>query len=174
MMQPRSSLTLAALAFACSGVAILAGILAPSWGHLYQFSYTTVQTPRILYPMPLRRVAADEFAAITEHPLFNTDRKKDPPAASTAAASQLPSIQEYRLAGVIVMKDAALALVERKATKTVVTLKVGDSLDGRIVTDISPAGVQLASSSQVETLSIPKVQGASFVSNTEPEKTKAP
>lgn len=70
-------------------------------------------------------------------------------------------LSEYRLAGVVLAAGTKLALVERRSAKQVVTLHVGDDLDGRRVEDITTEGVRLNGGSTHELLAVPRLNGVS-------------
>jgi hypothetical protein len=153
--------TLALMAFAGLGLLTLAGNLAPSWARLGGNGTVAISSPWLIYPETVRQGSFNDFTAIAEEPLFNSDRKKDPPPPPLPSAqSQIPALDSYRLVGVIVTADKSLALVERRATKAVIELKLGDNLDGRVVKDITALGIVFGGSGAGETLSIPKAAGA--------------
>lgn len=158
-------LTMATAGLACSGFIALAIVLMPSWVRLSEYDAATILPPRLLFPETVRQGSFKDFAAIVDRSLFNFDRRKDPvPQALGAGKPQLPSLDGYRLVGVIVTADQGVALVERRATNSVVKLKAGDNLDGRTVKDITAAGVTFSGSSAIEILSIPKAAGVHFTS----------
>lgn len=158
-------LTLAFAAFASLGLLVLVGVLAPSWARLSGFDLIQITSPKLLFPELLKQEPFDNYSVLIEQPLFNADRKKDPPPPPPLSLlAQLPSLDSYRLVGVIITADKSLALVERRATKNVVELKSGDMLDGRTVKDITPAGVVFGGSAMSEVLSIPKAPGAHIIS----------
>lgn len=97
-----------------------------------------------------------EYATIADRPLFNAGRKKDNLPQSQAAAGNLPALSEYRLVGIVISKQSGLALIERRATKQVLSVHIGDSVGGRRVDQISAAGVDLSGPSGAERLAIPR------------------
>jgi hypothetical protein len=160
----RSAVSLALIAFTGLGVATLILVLAPSWTRLDEYNSLEISSPRLFFPEPVHQSTPGDLAMIVKYPLFNADRKEDPPEASSQAKLKLPALAGYRLAGVIIAGNTSIAMVERRATRAVVTLRIGTDLDGRTVKDITVAGVTLSSSSGLETLAIPKAKGTDFVS----------
>lgn len=153
--------TLALMAFAGLGLLTLVGNLAPSWARFGGNGIVTISSPWLIYPATVRQGSFNDFTAIVEEPLFNSDRKKDPPPPPLPSAqSQIPALSSYQLVGVIITADKSLALVERSASKAVIELKLGDNLDGRVVKDITAFGVVFSGATAGETLSIPKAAGA--------------
>ncbi len=153
----KSNIMGASAGFAAVGGFVLLAVLAPSPA---RFALWDVAQPTALdlrFPEAARMMSKTELDAIAEHPLFNTDRKKDPPAVVEGA---LPGLATYRLAGVIATGTSGIAIVERKLTKASITLKAGDMLDGRKVMAITAEGVTFSSTAGNETLGIPKVYGA--------------
>jgi len=108
---------------------------------------------RIEFPTVATR-SFESYAVIAEKPLFNPGHMADP--SITNPASQIPTLDSYRLVGIVLAGNVKLALVERKAVKQVVTLHAGDTIDGRHVDDITESGVALSGSSGPEILSMPK------------------
>jgi hypothetical protein len=147
------------IAFAAVGGVVLVAVLAPSPARIDLWNHVQVDSPTLPFPVPGRTIPQTEIDAIAERPLFNATRKKDLPLLSQ---SSLPGLDSYRLAGVIAVGTIGVAIVERKQAKVSVTLKTGDSLDGRTVTGITPSGVTFSSAAGTETLSVPKVYGASL------------
>lgn len=108
----------------------------------------------VALPASDRRPLAD-YAATVEKPLFNPGRRKDAPVTS-AAPAELPPLFFYRVVGVVIAAESRFALVERKAESEVVTLHVGDDLDGRHVDDIRRDGIVLSGPAGRELLAIPR------------------
>lgn len=92
------------------------------------------------------------YAAIAERPLFNPGRTKD--VATPATQPELPPLTDYRLVGLVVGPDTQRALVARGAET--LSLKPGDSLDGRRVASIGPRGVTLSANGSEELLAFPR------------------
>jgi hypothetical protein len=144
------------------GTLMLAAVVIPSPARLSllkDHSTAFVDTP---FPDSPRSISEADFAAIVERPLFNSDRKKDPPPEAQTA---LPEMDSYRLAGVIIAGTTNIAIIERKKAKTSTALKVGDVLDGRTVRSITAQGVTLSYGDRSEVLSVPKIQGASLTTD---------
>ena len=161
----QSPLNIGLSAFAGTGLCLLVVVMAPSWVRLEGHDGSNTSALLIAPPKPLRQRPFESFAPIIEHPLFNTDRAKDP-APLPLGQLQLPSLDSYRLVGVVVSADKSIALVERLSTKTVLELKEGDDLDGRTVQYVTESGLTFSGSD--ETLAMPKVTGAAFVSTDAP------
>ncbi len=140
-----------------AGLFVLVGVVAPSWARLKLSDPPPISSPEITYPQILPLKPFEAFSDVTEHPIFNSDRKKDPAAPPVLG----PALDSYRLAGVVTAGKTRVALVERRATKAVLSLKVGDSLDGRTVKKITSAAVIFAGPAD-EALQFPVIQGASF------------
>lgn len=157
----QSPLNLGLAAFAGTGLCLLVVVTAPSWVRLEGYDRSNISPLLIIPPKPLRQGPFEGFAPIIEHPLFNSDRAKDP-ALPPLSQLQLPSLDSYRLVGVVVSADKSVALVERLSTKTVLELKEGDDLDGRTIQYVTESGLTFLGSD--ETLAMPKVTGAAFVS----------
>jgi len=156
---PPVTFTLAFMAFLSA--LVLASALLPSWVSL---------PPARRTPDPMLGSLAfanrdtrplATYATIVDRPLFNPNRQKDPsaPAPGSKVASALPALASYRLVGLLISKDARLALVERRADQRIVTLHAGDVLDGRHVQDIEASGVAFNGPSGNERLTIPKANG---------------
>jgi hypothetical protein len=94
--------------------------------------------PHALALPPPDRRPLTEYAAIWEKPLFRLAHDRD-----AAAPGALRPLSDYRLVGVVIAKDAKFALIERSDSRQVVTLHIGDDLDGRRVDDIRMGGVLL-------------------------------
>jgi hypothetical protein len=146
-------LTIGLCAVAALGALCLAATLAPTW----------VATPEMPTPRALASISIPEFeqptfdryAVIADRPLFAPDRRSESAAAGAPGTGQ-SQLSDYRLAGVIISKDASIALVERLASHQVVTVHPGDDLDGRHVEDITADGVALRDARGLAMLSIPK------------------
>ena len=149
MFGPIASVTLGTLS--------LVTVLAPSPARLALLGHEVVTTPPIELPANARKLTQAEITAIVARPLFNEQRKKDPPLDS---ASECIPLNEYRLTGVIAMGQSSIALVERKQTKSTVTVKIGEVLDGRTVKSITNRGVTFAGPEGLTILSVPKLQSS--------------
>lgn len=100
--------------------------------------------PRAAVLPPTDRRPLEAYAAIWQKPLFNRDRQgMEKPPSSLAREEGLRPLSDYRLVGVVIAKDVKFALVERSDSKQVVTLHLGDDLDGRRVDDIRIGGIVL-------------------------------
>lgn len=147
------------IVFAAASGALLLLVLAPSPARIALWDHQMANSPELRFPQSPQSLSQTELDTIIEHPLFNSDRKKDLPIA---AQTTLPGLDTYRLAGVIAIGTSGIAIVERKQTKASVTLKVGDTLDGRTVTGITPGGITFSSAAGSETLTVPKIHGVSL------------
>jgi hypothetical protein len=156
---PRSAFDVALFALAGLGGLALAAVVAPSPLRLSLYKTDRLPSPALNYPQVAPELTPAEIAVITEHPLFNADRQKDPPPP---VVTTFVSLDSYRLAGIVVTAESAIAVVERKASKSTVTVKIGDLLDGRTVKAITTDGVLLAGSGSSEVLKMPKISGASL------------
>lgn len=144
-----------------AGLLLLAGVVLPSTARLNFASAPAVPSPAIIYPDRVTQSPFEKFAELSKRPLFNADRKPDPAAPGASGDAQRPTIDSYRLAGIVTTGDTAVALVERKATQTLLHLKPGDTLDGRTVKQITATKVVFTGSPD-ETLEFPKLPGASI------------
>ena len=103
------------------------------------------------------------YAGISERPLFNADRKPDPlpppPPPPTPPKPQvvLGDLTQLKLVGVVLSGDNKLALV-RRASAAILTLRVGDTLDGWKVDKIDAQGVGLSGGEHQDGLRIPKAE----------------
>lgn len=156
----RASSSLPLKLFAASGAVAFLAVLLPSPLRLNAYKTVETASPKLLYPADTPSMPRDALALIAEHPLFNADRQQDPAPQMLA---QLPALDNYRLAGVVVTGETRIAIIEKKASKTTVTLKIGDLLDGRTIKEISAEGVSFSSLAGTEMLTIPNAMGASLV-----------
>jgi hypothetical protein len=154
-------LTIAAAAAAALG--LLALMLTPVPATLFGGGAATagVAMPQAPSLSAVEIPAFVEFRAIAEKPLFNPGRAPDPSAPDVAAKSALAPLSDYRLAGVVLSGDTKLALVERRQSKQTVTLRPGDTLDGRHVDAIAPDGVHMSGGPAPELMAMPRVPGIS-------------
>lgn len=107
--------------------------------------------------LTLENTPQSHYADMTARPLFSEGRR---PGASPSKEAALPPLDNYRLVGILTKPGFALALVERKTTKEIVSLKAGDNLDGRSVVQVDVSGVSLSGGGDSEKLVIPKAQNA--------------
>lgn len=159
-LSKKTSQSLSLTAFAASGALAFSAVLLPSPVRLDVYRSIEIVSPELRYPADNPDIPRDALSIITERPLFNVDRQQDP---APQMQSQLPALDNYRLAGVIVTGETSIAIIEKKTSKATVTLKVGDLLDGRTVKEITAAGVSLSGQATSEMLTIPKATGASLV-----------
>lgn len=95
------------------------------------------------------------YAAIGERPIFNPGHAKDPlPPPPEMAKPQLPSLDNYRLAGLVISPNVHIALIERRGNSQVMSLRPGENLDGRTVVDVQEKGVTLMADGHEEMLTI--------------------
>lgn len=132
-----------------AGLLALLGVMLPSSAFLPRIE--TMEPRAAALPQTDRRPLAD-YASIWERPLFNPGRRKNTAPPSSPDQTLRP-LSDYRLVGVVVAKDTKFALIERNDSNQVVTLHVGDDLDGRRVDDIRMDGIALNGS---EFLAMPR------------------
>lgn len=156
----RASSSLPLKVFAASGAVAFLAVLLPSPIRLNLYRTVETTSPELRYPVDAPSMPQDALSLITEHPLFNADRQQDP---APQLQSQLPALDNYRLAGVIVTEETSIAIIEKKTSKTTVTLKIGDLLDGRAVKEITANGVLFSGPAAIEILAVPKAAGASLI-----------
>lgn len=157
-LRQQPPLTLVLGGFTAAAVLALLLVLAPSmvWPPAASIAFPAAGAP--LARADLEQPPLQVYAVVSDRPLFNAGRKKDVEApAEVASAAGLPDLSTYRLAGVVISSQTKIALVEKVASKQVVTVKPGDTLDGRHVDDIEDGSVTLSGTGAVETLSIPQV-----------------
>lgn len=102
---------------------------------------------------PLSALGADSLSAFRDRPLFTPSRRApQPPAAvepepeqeaETATAPPPAPQPNLRLAGVIEGPEETVAVVEDMGSNTVSQLRLGDMLDGWLVTAIDPSSLRL-------------------------------
>jgi hypothetical protein len=153
---PRST----ALLLALIGVGALALIVAllPS---SVSIEARSEPVPSDLVPIRLASLAipqANPYDAIAEHSVFNSDHAKDQPPPPPKPPPP-PPLENYQLDGVIVAMSNTLALIERKADRSVIRVRTGDAFDGWTVDQIGRGVVQVNGGGQTGTLSIPRAAG---------------
>ena len=102
---------------------------------------------------PLSALGADSLSAFRDRPLFTPSRRApQPPAAVEAEPAPEPEIAtapppapqpNLRLAGVIEGPEETVAVVEDLGSNTVSQLRLGDMLDGWLVTAIEADALRL-------------------------------
>lgn len=102
---------------------------------------------------PLSALGADSLSAFRDRPLFTPSRRApQPPAAveqepepepETATAPPPAPQPNLRLAGVIEGPEETVAVVEDMGSNTVSQLRLGDMLDGWLVTAIDSSSLRL-------------------------------
>ncbi|MBI1733225.1 MAG: hypothetical protein HYR49_10745 [Gammaproteobacteria bacterium] len=105
-----------------------------------------------------------EYAAITERPLFSPDRKAQiATAAPTAGAAQLSAgttdPAEMILTAVVITNERPLAILETARGKGVHKIAVGEAVNGWTLAEIQPEAVVLEKGSEVRTLEL-RIQGS--------------
>lgn len=154
---PALTMTLA-VAAGCGALSLL-GVLLPSIV-IAGGEGSRTSMARLVVALPQDDARPFEaYAAIQDRPLFNPQRQKDPVLPPQGARSALPPLSEYRLVGLVMMKDVRFGLVERRSTKQVVTLRPGDDFEGRHVDAIKEGGVVFSGAGTAELLAMPKVGG---------------
>ncbi|GAA0570709.1 hypothetical protein [Rhizomicrobium electricum] len=141
------------------GTLMLVAVVVPSPTRLTLWRDRPIPIVNTPFPESPRNVSEADLAAVIERPLFNSDRKKDPPPEAQTA---LPGLDSYRLAGIIITRATTIAIIERSQSKTSSTVKVGDLLDGRAVGAITSEGVSLTYGGRSDVLAVPKISGASL------------
>jgi type II secretory pathway component PulC len=103
-------------------------------------------------PTPFVFPSASEFAAISEHPLFDSHRKKYvPPPVDAAAKSAPPPLPNLSLVGVIIDADRKLAMVKYSEGTLASSVGIGTEINGWQVAVIDPDRIVLkAGSSEQE------------------------
>jgi hypothetical protein len=169
-VQDTPPLTLALALATGLGMFVLATVLLPAWITVpsEELHLINPAIPLLAFARSDPRSLSD-YASIVDRPLFNPGRRKDAPLPTATAAPLMPALSSYRLVGLMISKDARLALVERRTAHQIVTLHAGDQLDGRHVEDIKGTGVYLSGPSGNEWLTIPKANGDPW-----PVRTLAP
>jgi len=158
-LQDHPPLTLGLTLATGLGAIVFASVLLPSWIALPAAAHLgDPALPSLAFAQPDSRPLSD-YAAIADRPLFNPNRQKDAPKPSPGSATLMPALSNYRLVGILISKDARLALVERRSSHQIVTLYAGDQLDGRHVDDVKGTGVSLSGPAGIEWLTIPKANG---------------
>ncbi|WP_020188163.1 hypothetical protein [Methylopila sp. 73B] len=102
---------------------------------------------------PLSALGADSLSAFRDRPLFTPSRRApQPPAAVEAEPEPEPETvtarppapqPNLRLAGVIEGPEETVAVVEDMGSNTVSQLRLGDMLDGWLVTAIDSSSLRL-------------------------------
>jgi hypothetical protein len=164
----RPPLTIALLGLASCALLALVLVLLPSLVLPPDAGIAAPADAKILTRGDLLQLPLASYAAISERPLFNEGRRKDPAQALADASTPtgLPGLDTYRLAGIVISSATRLALVERIASKQIVSVKPGDTLDGRRVEDVEEDNVVFSGAGGVETLSMPHVNGWSRTDGT--------
>ncbi|GLK80170.1 hypothetical protein [Methylopila turkensis] len=102
---------------------------------------------------PLQSLGAASLTGFRDRPLFTPSRRPPPapvadeapaPLEEAAAPEPPPAVQpSLRLTGVIEGPDESVAVIEELGSKQVSQLRLGDMLDGWLVTAIDPAALRL-------------------------------
>ncbi len=108
---------------------------------------------------------AEAYAPVFEHPLFNPDRKPDPPPVepppldplepAEPAAPPGPSsagLTTLRLVGIAISEGGRVALLRREGMAEVLRLRPGDMIDGWKVQSVDRAAVTLTAEEQQYTI----------------------
>lgn len=147
-------------AFAALACIALLAVLVPSPARILISGNTPPSTAELRFPASERAISQSDIDKIIARPLFNAGRKRDLPQRPDGPQ---PGLDTYRISGILLYGSSAIAIIERKATKVSLTLKLGDTLDGRSLTAITADGVIFSSALGQEVLSIPKIAGAALV-----------
>jgi hypothetical protein len=130
----------APLAFAASGFLVLIGSFLPA----IEFTPSPPQPASVYVPARADVPPLPAYRAIAMRPLFNQDRRPDPPPAPPAPPKPaLPGAESYQLVGIILSSELHMALVQRRSDSKVVRVQAGDTLDGWTVKAVSDDGVEL-------------------------------
>ena len=164
------TLTASSLALIAAGGLVLLAVVIPSPTRMTLWDYAASTPPELGFPDVAPTLSQADLNAIGERPLFNADRKKDPPILPQGSLSGLDA---YRLAGVMAVGSVGFAIIERKQTGATAMLKVGDVLDTRTVAAITSDGVTFTGTAGPETLHLPKIYGVSRASLPEDKVRRA-
>jgi hypothetical protein len=152
----------APLAFAASGLLVLAGDFLPA----IEFTPSPPQPSSIYVPARFDVPPLTAYRAIAMRSLFNQDRRPDPPPAPPAPPKPaLPGAESYQLVGIILSSDLHMALVQRRSDSRVVRVQAGDTLDGWTVKSVSDDGVELNGPNAALQLVIPRAAQQSGAAN---------
>jgi hypothetical protein len=110
-----------------------------------------VATTKPMLLNPLSAIKPSELSAFLEQPLFIPSRQappsiSDPPQSSEPSEPELKADEEppkIRLVGIVQASGARTALLQRSNARTVSRVRLGDELDGWLVTSVEAAGVRL-------------------------------
>jgi len=155
MLNRRTPLALSLAIIAGLGVLALILVVTPSVA-----SWGLFEKPAALDSAPARLPHFDNqplvtYALIGERPIFNPGHGKDPlPPPPEVAKPQLPSLDNYRLAGLVISPNVHIALIERRGNSQVMALRPGENLDGRTIVDVQEKGVTLTADGNEEMLTI--------------------
>lgn len=102
--------------------------------------------------------------AITGRPAFAPDRRPQQLEAAAAAAEpqmgSLPSLDYYRVVGLVVAGAESLALVKSQKSGLTLRLRAGDMMDGWQVTRVEADAVILIGDGAEQRLAIPRQDGS--------------
>lgn len=140
------------------GIAVLIATFVPSWERLTARATSLPLPTPATEPRSPSALSFTDFSEVIERPLFNGDRKADPPPITPQDIRQI-SLANYRLAGIVTSGTMRIALIEQQGTAKALKLAIGDSLDGRVVKEITPGGVIFGGPAG-GTLEFPKAQAA--------------
>lgn len=106
--------------------------------------------------------AIDE-ASVLERPIFEPSRKRRPPppaaeeqARPVAERAPLSRLDGYRVVGLVLAANAAIALVERPGGGEALRIGRGDVVEGWMAASVSDRGIDFVQQGEHLTLSIPR------------------
>jgi hypothetical protein len=150
---------------ALAGFAAMGAAFIPSPFRLLTY-LENVPEPQIKAPPPLKMVTLppkETFGEITARPIFNQDRRRDPPSApvdmTTADLETTADLSQFRIVGIVTDRDTQLALVQTPGGTTT-KIRAGDTLEGWRIEKIDVSGVTATDGIRSSRLVIPRAQNA--------------
>jgi hypothetical protein len=137
---------LAPLAFAASGLLVLAGDFLPA----IEFTPSPPQPSAVYIPARVDVAPLIAYRAI---------------AMPAPPKPGLPGAESYQLVGIILSSELHMALVQRRSDSRVVRVQAGDTLDGWTVKAVSADGVELNGPNTSLQLVIPRAAQQSGAGN---------
>jgi hypothetical protein len=153
-----------AFAGALGVVAVLA-TFSPSPLDVFD-AFRTVQTIEVKAPPPLRlepMAPLATFGVISEKPLFNVGRRRDPAASPSAtAAGGLGDAGQFKLLGIASDSGTHRAIILKTGGSPLIA-KPGDVVEGWTVEKIDASGVAISGGARTVMLTIPKATNRATV-----------
>lgn len=94
--------------------------------------------------------ALERFGAIVERPVFYASRR--PPREQAKAGASAPGARELWLAGVLIMSDRKLALLQQAGSPDIIGLRPGSELYDWVLVDVSEDRVTLRRGTELREL----------------------